>query len=660
MTPAEKRRELLARFYRNRPLAHDVLFKHRHPQASPPFHRVMINDFHGPAKGVVDFVFRGGAKSTTAEEAVAIMAGFREFGNCLIIGENEDRAASRLGAIRRELETNTLFLQTFGDLRGDTWGADRLVLSTGVCIQALGSGQSLRGIKHDDQRPDLVFGDDLENRDDVATPERRPKKIDWWSFDVMPAMDPAGRWRMAATPLHPESLPETLAKDLEVITHRFPWYYLHPETGEPASSWPERFPVDEILKTEATYRRRGRIVGFNQEFMCQSESPEMKPFKPDMIRVEPQIRTWQAVYSFTDPARAGRSARRGASTTGRVVWSWIHARLVVWDAVGTHWAPDEIVDDLFAVNTEYQPTWMGVEEDGLNEFLMQPIRQQQATRGVVLPIQGLRAPLNKTDFIRGLQPFFKAGEVIFAKELPTLKEQLMGFPTGEIDVPNALAYAMKLRPGAPMYDDFGARHIAEDMAPVQGSAVWLCLNATKNMVTGQLAQVHDGSLRVFWDVVREGEPVLLVSDVIREAQVQAMRKVKLAAGPIHFDQYANVGLAQAVRKIPMDISTGTPPERARLHMRQLLQRERHGRPMLMVAADARWTARAMAGGYARQMLPNGALADEPEKNLYRTLMEGLESFVGLLELGGSTEDDDASTFNAVTPAGVRYRSMLKG
>jgi hypothetical protein len=397
------RQELLARLYRNRPLAHKVLFKHRHPEASPPFHKEMIDDWHGPAKGVVDIVFRGGAKSTLAEESIALMGAFREFGNCLVVGENYERAASRLAAIRREIETNDLFQQAFGDLRGDTWGEDRLVLSTGICIQCLGKGQSLRGIKHFDQRPDLVFGDDLENRQDVSTPDNRKKIHDWWSFDLMPAMDPKGRWRMAATTLHPEALPEMLARDPEVIVHRYPWYYLD-DDGEKVASWPERFPLASIEKIEASYIARGQLQGYRQEFMCQAEAPEMKPFKQEMFRIEPQVRTWQAVYSMTDPAR---SIRKGAATTGHVVWSWIAAKPDRLGRLGQAHPARRDRRPRCSKPLRLPPTWVGVEEDGLNEFLMQPIRQEQVRRGVTLPLKAVKAPIGKIDFIRGLQPFFR-------------------------------------------------------------------------------------------------------------------------------------------------------------------------------------------------------------------------------------------------------------
>ncbi len=650
------RREILAKLYANRPLAHEVIFRHRHPQATPQFHKDMILDWHSPVEGVLKKVFRGGAKSTLAEEAIALMAGFREFYNCLIVGESYDRAVARLHAIRHEIETNDKLEQAFGSLRGPTWGEDRIILSTGACIQALGKGQSLRGIKHEDMRPDLVFGDDLEGREDVRTPEARKKLSDWFFLDLLPACVPPGerRIRVAATPLHPESLCETLAKLEGWSVHKYPIYY-RGEDGEKVSSWPERFPIVAVEELERRYVASGQLQGFRQEYLCESEAPETKAFKREMFTTEPRVRTWQAVYSMTDPAR---TVNKTSADTGRVVWSWIQGKLVVWDAVGAQWQPSEIVDDLFHVWSQYQPVWMGFEEDGLNLWASQAIRQEQVKRGVVLPYKAMKAPRGKLDFIRGLQPFFSAREVIFAKEMPDLRNQLLGFPNGKIDVPNALAYAIAMRPGAPLYDDFGGRHVGEALRPLPGRPVWLCLNATGHLVTGVLLQQLDGALRIFADYVREGDPAAEAAGLIRDATLDAGAKPRLVMGPKHFSTYDNVGLAQAVRKIPMEIDPGVAPERARSHVRSLLQREKSGMPMLLVSDQARWTLNAFAGGYARVLLKAGVLADYAEEGPYRTLIEGLESFAGKLELGYSTAEEADATFNAVTPAGRPYRSML--
>lgn len=659
------------RLGRDRVLAHGALFRHRHPNKSPLFHRQLILDWHASDSSYLDMVFRGGAKSTIAEDAIVIKILFREFKNCLIVGADFDRAAARLHAIRMELENNELIHQIFGNLIGEPWGADRIVTSTGICIQAMGRGQSLRGIKFLDTRPDLLFADDLEDYADVLKPESRKKIHDWFDGELLPALEPGYMARMAATPLHPEALPYHVLQDPSWKVHRFPIKYQDPDTGEWTAAWPDRFPlteaeaqvlkktnpkVESIEKIEGGLSRKGQIHLWQSEYMCQAESPETKAFKQEMFRVEPQVRTWQAVYSMIDPAR---TVGAKSATTGKATWSWSKGKLIVWDAWARRLMPDQIIESLFADYDEYHPVFQGFEEDGLNQWALQPIRQEMARRGVALPLKPVRAPPGKLDFIRGLQPFFHAREAVFAKPLPDLQQQLLGFPSGEIDAPNALAYALKLRPGAPLYADFGGRHVAEDIEPLQGRPVWLCLNATRALVTGVALQVFDGAIRVYADAVREGDPGQVLSGMVSDMQADLGRELRLAAGPIHFDRYNNVGLVAAAAKIPMRVSPAVTPDRGRARLTDMLQREKSGLPMLMVSDRAVWTLNAFSGGYSRVLLKQGQLADYAEEGPYRVLMEGLESYAGLLELGSTDEPGDAR-MNAMSPNGRPYRSIVDG
>jgi hypothetical protein len=674
-----KAQRVMIRLGQDRPLAHRVLFAHRHPNRSPPFHRELILDWHSSEMSVLDMVFRGGAKSTIAEEAIVVKALYREFRNCLIVGSDSERAAERLKAIAHELDYNEHILKLWGSLRGETWAPDsgEIILSTGIKIQSLGRGQSLRGIKFLDTRPDLLFADDLEEYADVVRPEGRKKIHDWFDGELIPALEPGFMARMAATPMHPEALPFHVMKDPTWKCHRFPIKHRDPDTGEWASSWPERFPMTEaeavairraakraggkakvrsIEDIEGGLARKGQVHLFNCEYMCEADSPETKPFKREMFWTEPQVRTWQAVYTMTDPART-TGAR--SATTGFVAWSWIGARLVVWDAWGRRLMPDEIIAAQFAAYEEHHPVWMGFEEDGLNQWALQPFRQEMAKRGILLPFKAVKAPPGKTEFIRGLQPFFTAREVRFAKPLPDLEQQLLGFPSGDIDVPNALAYALKLRPGAPLYTDFGAKHVADQIEPTSGRPLTVCLNATRSMVSAVALQVFDGCLRVYRDYVREGEPAAVLAGLISDIQADsATRDLQFAAGPSHWDRYNNVGLIQACTRIPIrSVHTGLPPEMGRPRLTSLLQRDKGGMPMVMVSDKARWTLNAFAGGYSRVLLKQGQLADYAEDGPYRVLMEGLESYVALTELG-STDGYGQVMFNAETAEGRPYHSLL--
>lgn len=653
------RDELLAIFYRDRVKAHEVIFAHRHPHESPPFHREMILDWHSPHGRVLDLVFRGGAKSTIAEEAVSLMAGFREFKNAMFVGASKDRAMERLHAVRHEVEMNDTYRKVFGDLVGPVWSDDELVFSNGRRIIALGRGQSLRGTKWEEIRPDLMFCDDLEDRDEAWNADRRAKTYAWFIRDLVPAGDVDLRVRVAATPLDPQALPMRLQKRKKIdgtpewIVHTYPIYYLDPETGMPVSTWPARWTIESIMELEESYRTAGDMAAFNSEFMCLAESPETKLFKPEMIRVEPRVRTWEPCYSMTDPAR---TKNKRSATTGFARWSWIGRKLIIWEGWGKRLMPDEIIKNLFDDYAAAAPVIQGFEEDGLNEWALQPIRTMQLDKGIILPLKALKAPRGKIDFIGGLQQWFKAGEVEFAKPLDSLRDQLLGFPTGDIDAPNALAYAPRMRPGAPIYDGFKGTHVETDLTPFEARPVWLCLNATRHLVTAVAVQISDGLVRVFGDYVREGDPAAELDGLVAEAQIDLAREVRLTAGPVHFSVHHNVGLVAAASRIPRRVETGIASENGRAWLINALERDRRGVPQILVSDKAKWTLNGFSGGYARALRPQGVLADEAEEGVYRTLMEGLESFVGLLDLGMDTGGGRAR-LNAINAQGRAYRSI---
>lgn len=659
--------QAIERFIRDRAAAHEIIFAGpRHANARPPFHAELINDFHSrdaALKLLCWIVFRGGAKSTIAEEGVAVAACLREFNHCFFIGASMPQARKRLRAVRRMFEKNEIIRNVFGDLRAAPWGDDELELSTGINIVAMGRGQAIRGTKTEHFRPDLIIVDDIEDSDDARSPDARKKVADWFMDELLPAADPHVRVRMLANDTHPECLANSLSrKGSGFEVKRYPWLYKDRDTGEERASWADRFPLEHIVKTREQYYSQGKAGIYNSNYLCRSESPDDKPFRRDMFRyagrdgVEPVVRTWQPVYAMFDPAR---SIRTSSATTGIAVWSRIANRMIVWEARAERLLPDKIVDALFEIYQTYGPVKIGFEEDGLNEWALQPIRQECARRGVTLPLVAIKAPKGKTDFIRGLQFGFNARETIFAKSLPELEGQLISFPSGHIDAPNALAYSHhpKLAPGVPMYEDFAERHVVVDLDAASGRPCWLALNASPSLLTGVLVQPIDGGLRVLADWVREGDPAALALDVHREVNLECERGYKAVAGPMHFERYGNHGVVQAYRKFHAEVRPAPQPERWRDELRTTLRRTvRGGQAALQVSTRARWTVNAFAGGYGRA-LKGAQVMDYPEEGAYRILMEGMESFVGMMQSAGGDEAVD-SRANATAPDGRRFFTAL--
>lgn len=660
MSDACEREGLLRAFFQDRRLAHRVIFRHRN--ATPDYINLMVDDFHRPpTQGVLTEAFRGGGKSTTIEEGTALQAGFREFRYRVIFGKSQARAIDRLKAIKNHLVNNADFIRVFGNLRGSIWADDFISIAAGtreIYLAALGRGQSLLGIKEIDDRPDSVILDDIEDREAVMTESLRSKTARWLFGDILPACEPDYKAFVIGTNRDPDDLLGRIKSEAkqggsEWTVRTYPIEYKGAH-GERIASWESRFPLDRIDRIRSKMERQGMGHEYRMEYMCDCQAAQDKTFTADMIRVEPRIRTWQAVYCMFDPAR---TVNQNSAATGFAAWSYVGPKIVVWDAWSKLLMSNEIVDAVFQEAESLRPVKLGVERDGLEEFLMQPIRQEMLKRGLVLPIAGMKAPVGKQGFIRGLQPFAQARELEFAKELIDLRGEMLSFPSGRIDSLNALAYALLMRPGAPFYEDFSVANIAEDISPSFGHPLYLVLNAGSTGTTAVLLQFHDGWLRIYADWVREGQPADVLPGLIPEIGLEARRTVRVVCPPIHFDRYNNFGLVQAANKAAVEMRSGTTPDRGQLQMREMLQRSVRGWPAVMVASGARWTLNAFSGGYARVLTKQGTLADYAEEGHYRVLMEGIESFTGLMSLGS---DDEGKRNYRTRPDGTRYVSAFRG
>lgn len=689
--PADPILDAVRFFAADRWQAHQILFRHRHPQESAPAHKAIVRLIHSPHPRISIEGFRGIGKSTLLEEAATIRACYGEFRNMVIVGASYTRAVDRLAAIKREFEINPFIPELFGDMRGPTWQEGKIVFPDGSCIQALGRDQSMAGIKHFDWRPDAALVDDLEDPNEVRSDPEREETWDWFHETFLPALaDPVNSWvRVLGTRRGKGSLPERLEAAAGWRVDKFPVEYPDPESGARTPTWPAFWPLDKIDALAQMYR--GKMDVYAQEYLCQATSARHQDFQSTMIKLVPRTRTWEATYGFIDPAS---SVNRGSATTGWAVWSWVRNRLIVWGAGADRLLPDQVVALAYRLITDFNLTWLGVERDSLNQFLMQPLRQEQLRRGLgVVPIKPVAAITGtkgggKNAFIRGLQPFFAAGEVEFAQACPELVEQLLSFPYGPIDAPNALAYAQMLRPGLPVHDDFSEENIVPGLSPTEGKPLFLAGNADNGVVTAALVQRADGELRILADWVCEGSPAELVAEIHAEAALAAesgrweeelvygheqplklpLRREVWGRLPLrwivparHKDLYQNIGLMQAIRAIPQGVSPadggpGNGDERGRAAFGRLLAERQRGRPRVLVSPNARWTLRALTGGYTRLIARGGVAEARPEQSLYRVLMEGIESFAAIGAAAEGAEDDRQPM--AFDRNGVAYRSAM--
>jgi len=649
----------VAEFLADPVLCHSVLFERRHPQATPLFHEAMIRRWWSSLGRCGDEAFRGGGKSTIAEDAICAMACLGYFKYALIVGNTEGRAIERLSAIKHELETNERVRRLFGEVRGPVWNEGEIILANGVMVAAKGARQSLRGTKHWDQRPDILFVDDLEDEENVASPEARAKTRQWFWRSLIPACEPEAKIRVVGTPLHPDSLLEHIRREAGWEFNVYP--VVVPAVTEPAlweqSNWPEKFPLAAIRERRDQAARVGDLQGFVQEYLCQSEEPALKVFRREAIVRAGSIPEWAPSMVAIDPAR---TARPGTSArTGYVAFAWVGAKCYVRAAYGEYHRPSEIIAEAFKLDARFNPVKVGVEKDGLEEFLLQPLRQEVLRTGIPLPVVPLAAPRdrNKVRFISGLQVFFEAGDIMLCGDLPQLVDELDGFPRGLVDILNALAYAPAMRAGKAVYEDFGFGHVAPALPPDRASTAFLALSGRPGYTTGVLVQFMSGQIRVLADWVREGDASAALEQMIPEARLAAGKEVQILAPGTALDRFNNSGLPAACARL------GLKPTRLPIDavgsLRPFLQRQVRHQPAFLVAKDARWTLNALALGYSYALDGTQTLSRVPVNDYYATLMEGLEGLAKWLVVR-QDQDESAVEYYAYTREGHRYLTSRPG
>lgn len=657
-TPADiapRMEQMLEVLYRDRLLAHKYLFPKNRKNATPQFHEMMLKAFYSAHPRVVIKCFRGAAKSTLTEEAAVIGTLFRDFRFLLIIGNDYRAACERLQTIKHEFETNENIIELFGSQVGPTWRENEIVLANGARIKAYGSGQSLRGAKHLTDRPDCALIDDLEDNEGVATELARHKTAHWLHGDLIPAMVPWGKIRMSGTPLHPKSIIEEKVRSADWYAIQVPICYLDPDTGEEKSSWPDRYSMEYIRKKREEYQTAGAMVEFEQEYMIRSEDQAAKPFQPSYIKVGAAPAGYVPRILIVDPART--TGQKSARTGYAVFSPRIGNKTYVYEGYGRFHKPDEIIKEIVALDEKHKPTFIGVEKDGLEEFIMQPLREIQTSLGITLPIVPLKAPRDKIGFITGMQPFYIAGEMIHVEPLPDLEAELVQFPTGRVDVVNALAYMTRIISGSPVYPDFNPMTISDTIEINKRQTRYLCVACRGSMTAVVLAQVINGCLRVYKDWVTNEPAEQSLRAILPEARMIA-GDFTVCAPAEQFDKYLNHGLPAALKAHRLEPVITSPAAASVESLRVYMTTQYLGAPCFIVSGSASWVVRGLLMGYRRGVGRDGTVGDLPQENHYSLVLSAIESFAKYLSGGIVKKEDD--TRYSYTKDGTRFISLLPG
>ena len=211
-------------------------------------------------KSAVITAFRGSGKSTIMSLAYPIWAmikGEKKF--IIILSQNQSLCKLMLANIKAELEKNTLLISDFGPFKqiDDEWSQHTLLVNAYDCrIACISSGEAIRGIKHKENRPDLIIFDDVEDISSTRTKEGRDKTFNWVTREVIPAGDRSTKTIVIGNKLHEDGLMMRLKSAIEEggFSATYMEYPLLDEEG--TCLWPHKFntekDIDDLKDSVAT------------------------------------------------------------------------------------------------------------------------------------------------------------------------------------------------------------------------------------------------------------------------------------------------------------------------------------------------------------------------------------------------------------------------
>lgn len=175
-----------------------TVFPHRYSQPFAAHQRGLLDWAWGIRPGRrsrphVDVWARGGGKSGIAEGVtVGLGATRRRIYGLYVSGTQENQAdphVSNIGGMLELPQVRRLYpemaeraLTQYGHSKG--WKRNRLRTAAGFTLDALGLDTDVRGLRMEDQRPDLIVIDDVD--DPLDSPGAVRKKIDMLALSILP------------------------------------------------------------------------------------------------------------------------------------------------------------------------------------------------------------------------------------------------------------------------------------------------------------------------------------------------------------------------------------------------------------------------------------------------------------------------------------------
>jgi predicted phage terminase large subunit-like protein len=470
------------------PWGRKYLPKHfaRAPSAMHEWLGDQLDTFHRDRGSKVNVVGpRGSAKSTIATLCYVLRAAVEGWEPYIwIVSDTISQAQTHLENVKSQLAENELLASAYPHStgRGSTWRADLIELRNGTVIEALSTGQRIRGKRVNEHRPSLIVCDDLQNDSHIASASQREVSRRWFHGLLLKAGDKRTNVVNLATALHREALAMELLEAPGWTSRRFAAIQSWPTNTERWSQWEaiyadiensnakadartfyERhriemdagaavlWPAEEDLYSLMQMRVESGRTAFEREKQGSPVDPDLCEWPEEYFDDQIWFESWpEGLLIRTialDPSKGGDSSRGDYSA---YVMLGIDANGIIHiEADLARRATPQMVADGVTLCERFRPTAFGVEANQFQELLCGEFAAEFARRGMahVVPA-AIHNHANKLVRIRRLGPLLSQRRMRFKVRSASTKllfDQLRDFPAGaHDDGPDALEMALRL------------------------------------------------------------------------------------------------------------------------------------------------------------------------------------------------------------------------
>lgn len=409
-------------------------------------------------------IYRSGAKSVHLDLGIPLyLYVTKKLHFMLLVGQTEPKAKKLISDIQTQLLHNQRFIHYYGKkFKYGDWADGDFTTTDGTKFMAMGAGQSPRGLREGNRRPDYIAIDDIDTAERCNNELLSKKLLAWAWEDLKGTFNEGGKFRrfvVANNNFHKNTLINQLKNEFAIINQKAKENGLpkkHFVVSVPAVKSLETFEPNWEAKTDAAYWREKFLStpyrSFMREYM-HVHIVEGSIFKNEHIQYKQRLNyaQYEALCFYGDLSYkdkgdykamvlAGKKGREFhvlecfvRQTSRNNVAKWLYEKVAENNLLKYNiryyveglFAQDEFVSDFDLVGNEYG-------------FVI-PVVADKQTKG------------NKFDRIESMAGYFERGNVFFSKTLEgsadtgELINQLLAFQKGSgahDDAPDALQSAI--------------------------------------------------------------------------------------------------------------------------------------------------------------------------------------------------------------------------